>query len=197
MDETDAPTDTRHRIGQALLALMANGEKLNHDNVAARASLSRRTVYRHFPDQKALREMLWSLLSSQGKMPGDLGDWLANGIPRLYRQFDTRAAEMTVAMASTEGRAMRNAVTAERVSAYRALYADAAAALPEPDRTHAIAALQFIGSGFAWREMRDQWNMDGGAIADTVLWAIRTLIADLAARGGKPLSEGLADQASA
>jgi AcrR family transcriptional regulator len=190
MTQTDNQNDTRARIGQALLDLMAEGERLNHDNVAAHAGVSRRTVYRHFPDQVALRQEVWTLLSSQGKMPTDLRDWLTNGIPRLYRQFDERASEMTVAMASAEGRAMRNSVTPERVAAYRALYSEATAALAEPDRTHAVAALQFIASGFAWREMRDQWDMDGGAIATTVLWAIRTLLADLEKRDGRPLDEG-------
>jgi len=190
MTQAENQNDNRNRIGQALLELMADGEKLNHDNVAARAGISRRTVYRHFPDQLALRQEIWTLLSSQGKLPTDLDDWLANGIPRLYRQFDGRAAAMTVALASAEGRAMRNSVTPDRVSAYRALYAEATAALAEPDRTHAVAALQFIGSGFAWREMRDQWDMDGEAISATVLWVIRTLLADLEKRDGRPLAEG-------
>lgn len=192
MTQTDSRNDTRTRIGQALLELMSQGERLNHDNVAANAGVSRRTVYRNFPDQAALRQEVWTLLSSQGKMPTDLHDWLNNGIPRLYRQFDERASEVTVAMASAEGRAMRNSVTPERIAAYRALYSEATAALAEPDRTHAIAALQFIGSGFAWREMRDQWGMDGEAVATTVLWAIRTLLADLKKRDGRPLGEGSA-----
>lgn len=192
MTQTDSRNDTRTRIGQALLELMSKGERLNHDNVAAHAGVSRRTVYRNFPDQAALRQEVWTLLSSQGKMPTDLHDWLNNGIPRLYRQFDERASEVTVAMASAEGRAMRNSVTPERIAAYRALYSEATAALAEPDRTHAIAALQFIGSGFAWREMRDQWGMDGEAVATTVLWAIRTLLADLEKRDGRPLGEGSA-----
>jgi AcrR family transcriptional regulator len=190
MTQAEIPNDTRSRIGEALLALMADGERLNHDNVAARAGISRRTVYRHFPDQVALRKEIWTLLSSQGKLPTDLSNWLTTGIPRLYRQFDERAAAATVAMASAEGRAMRNSITPDRVEAYRALYAKATASLPEPDRTHAVAALQFIGSGFAWREMRDQWGMDGEAISTTVLWAIRTLLADLEKRGGRPLSYG-------
>jgi AcrR family transcriptional regulator len=190
MTQPETPDDTRTRIGHALLELMADGERLNHDNVAARAGISRRTVYRHFPDQTSLRQEIWTLLSSQGKLPTDLEDWLANGIPRLYRQFDQRAAAITVAMASAEGRAMRNSITPDRVAAYRALYAKAVAALPEPDRTHAVAALQFIGSGFAWREMRDQWDMDGEAVAETVLWAIRTLLADLERRGDRPLKAG-------
>jgi AcrR family transcriptional regulator len=190
MTQAEIPNDTRNRIGEALLALMADGERLNHDNVAARAGLSRRTVYRHFPDQAALRKEIWARLSSQGKLPTELSDWLANGIPRLYRQFDERAAAATVALASAEGRAMRNSITPDRVAAYRALYAEATAALPEPDRNYAIAALQFIGSGFAWREMRDQWDMGGEAVSTTVQWAIRTLLADLEKRGGRPLADG-------
>jgi AcrR family transcriptional regulator len=190
MTQAETPNETRNRIGEALLALMADGERLNHDNVAARAGLSRRTVYRHFPDQAALRKEIWTRLSSQGKLPTELSDWLANGIPRLYRQFDERAAAATVALASAEGRAMRNNITPDRVAAYRALYAEATATLPEPDRMYAVAALQFIGSGFAWREMRDQWGMDGEAISTTVLWAIRTLLADLEKRGGRCLAEG-------
>jgi AcrR family transcriptional regulator len=190
MTREEIQNDNRSRIGRALLELMTDGERLNHDNVAARAGLSRRTVYRHFPDQLALRQEIWSLLSSQGKLPTDLSDWLGNGILRLYRQFDERAAAVTVALASAEGRAMRNSVTPERVAAYRALYAEATAALPEPDRTRAVAALQFIGSGFAWREMHDQWDMDGEAIGTAVVWAIRTLLADLEKRGNRPLAEG-------
>lgn len=193
MADADPPPDTRRRIEEALCALMAEGEKLNHDNVATRAGVSRRTVYRHFPDQPALRAGMWSLLSVSGAMPHDLEDLLNNGMRHLYRNFDSRAAEMTVAMASAEGRAIRNTVTEERVAAYRALYAEATADLPEPDRTWAIGALQFIGTGLAWRELRDQWQMDGDAIATTTVWAIRTLLADLKKRGDLPLSAGPAD----
>jgi hypothetical protein len=38
--------------------------------------------------------------------------------------------------------------------------------------------------------MHDQWDMDGEAIGTTVVWAIRTLLADLEKRGNRPLAEG-------
>jgi hypothetical protein len=38
--------------------------------------------------------------------------------------------------------------------------------------------------------MRDQWEMDGDAIATTVQWVIRTLLADLEKRGCLPIAEG-------
>jgi hypothetical protein len=50
--------------------------------------------------------------------------------------------------------------------------------------------MQFMSTGFAWREMRDQWDMTGEQIGVATRWAVEVLLADLAKRGGKPLSEG-------
>ena len=187
-----APRSTsanRSKIDSALLAVMANGEHLNHDNVAARAGISRRTVYRHFPDQSALRTGLWKLLTPGRGMPKSLEE-LLEGMATTFAGFDARGDEMTVAMASPEGRAMRNLLTPERVAAYRAAFAESTASLPEPDRTWAIAAMQLMASGFAWREMRDQWGMDAAAITIATRWAIKAMLADLKRRGNKPLADG-------
>ena len=187
---TATKPQTHDRIDAALLAVMANSEHLNHDNVAARAGVSRRTVYRRFPDQSALRTGLWKLLTPGRGMPQSR-DELLEGLADTFAGFDARADEMTVAMASPEGRAMRNVLTPERVAAYRAAFADATAALPEPDRTWAVAAIQLMASGFAWREMRDQWGMDAAAIAAASRWAIEAMLADLARRGSAALQEGV------
>lgn len=183
---------TREKIVDALTELMAAGEKLTHDAVAARASISRRTVYRYFPDQKSLRAAVWVRMGPPGGIPQSL-DSLLDGMEGRFATFDRNAATMTVAMASAEGRAIRNVVKDERTAAYRTMFADRVAALPEADRTRAIAAIQLLSSGFAWREMRDQWGLDAGEMTIACRWAIEALLADLAERGGKPLSEGLAD----
>jgi AcrR family transcriptional regulator len=179
---------SRKRIEDALLELMADGERLNHDLVAKRAGLSRRTVYRYHPDRDALLRALWSRLS-----PGAAGDKLPRSLttmldrqPALFDGFDKNATAMTVTMASAEGRKMRNAITAERIAAYREALSDETARLPEPSRTHAIAAIQLLNSGLAWREMRDQWGMDGQSIAATCRWAIEALLKDLEQGGGPP-----------
>lgn len=180
---------TREKIVDALTELMGAGEKLTHDAVAARAGISRRTVYRYFPDQQSLRAAVWARMGPPGGIPTTL-ESLIGGMEQRFGNFDRNAATMTVAMASAEGRAIRNVMRDERVAAWRTMLADRVAALAEPDRTRAIAVMQLIGTGLAWREMRDQWDMEAEGMTVACRWAIETLLADLEARGGKPLSEG-------
>ena len=175
---------TRARIEDAMIAILAEGEQLNHDRVAERAQVSRRTVYRYFPDQPAMRAAVWARLSPVSTIPHDL-DVLLGSIEARFAQFDRNAAEMTVIMASAEGRATRNVMRDERVAAFRAMLAADTAHLPEPARTHAIAAIQFAGTGLAWREMRDQWDMTGEEIAAACRWMVETMLAELR-RGGGP-----------
>ena len=179
---------TRERIQEALIALMVEGARINHDLVAERAGISRRTVYRYYADQPALREAVWQKLSPSGSLPTSL-DQLLETLPEVFRIFDERATEMMVAMSSPEGRAIRNTMTERRAAAFRKVYGEATEQLPEPDRTQAIAVLQLLSSGLAWREMRDQWQLDGQQVAVTARWAIETLLADLARRGGARLAE--------
>ena len=174
---------TRARIHDALIALMAESEPLNHDRVAARAGISRRTVYRYYPDQAALRAAAWERLSPEGGIPAT-AEALLGALAGRFAKFDANAPAMTVALASPEGRAIRNVKKDERVASFRAMLAEATAHLPEPARTRAIAAVQFASSGFVWREMRDQWDMGGDGIAEACRWMIETLLAELANGGG-------------
>ena len=83
---------------------------------------------------------------------------------------------------------MRLSQKAERQAFYRNATADAVKELPEPDRTLATAMLQVLHTT-PWLEMRDHWDLTGEQIGRATAWAIRTLLADLRARHGKPLDE--------
>jgi AcrR family transcriptional regulator len=166
---------------------MSEGGVLNHDRVAEEAGVSRRTVYRRYEDQAALRARIWTLLTPTGAMPDNLETLLEGGLRDHFRAFDENADAMIMAMSSVEGRTMRNERKAERVAAYSAIFADAVSDLDDADARQAIAVLQLLCSGFAWREMRDQWDLAGDDIARASVWALRTLLADLERRGGQPL----------
>lgn len=195
-ESVSSNSHTRAAIEEAMIGLMADGGHLNHDAVAERAGVSRRTVYRYFPDQDALRHAAWARMSPGGRIPDTLDD-LLGGLEERFAKFDRNAAAMTVALASADGRAMRNQMKAERERAYRSMFGEAVDGLAEPDRTWALAAIQLMSSGFVWREMRDQWDMDAHGMATAANWAIDVLLADLRRRGGKPLAEGAADREEA
>ncbi|MGN6819680.1 MAG: TetR/AcrR family transcriptional regulator [Sphingomonas sp.] len=191
-EPSSSNSQTRDRIADAMLELMADGNHLNHDAVAARAGVSRRTVYRYFPDQDALRHAACVRMSPGGKIPDTLDD-LLGGLEARFAKFDRNAAAMTVALASAEGRAMRNQLKVERDITYRGMFGNEVTALGEPDRSRAIAVIQLLSSGFVWREMRDQWDMQARDMAIAANWAIAVLRADLRRRGDKPLAEGDAE----
>jgi len=187
--------EVQQRIEDALLDFMARGEtqRLNHDAVAEAAGVSRRTVYRYYPDREALLKALWArTMRAAGpgvRIPQDAAEVL-DRLDEVFTGFDRNAAAIMVALSTPEGRAVRNAAKAERVAGWRRALADELAALPARQQDWALGVIQLLSTGFAWREMRDQWDMDGSEIAAASRWAIGVLLRDLAERQGRPLTEG-------
>lgn len=181
----EKPASNDERIDEALLQLAAEGAQLTHDAVAKISGVSRRTVYRRYADQVALRKQLWNLLSPPGGMPRSLHDLLEWELRETFEKFDRQAAVMTVASASPEGRQMRLEMKAERIAAYRAIFGPHTAALNSDQQRKAHAAMQLLCTGLAWREMRDQWDLDGTQAAEASTWAVKVLIAHLDREGAQ------------
>jgi len=185
--------DVRRRIEDALLECMASGQmhRLNHDALAEMTGVSRRTVYRYFPDREALMKALWhrtiAVQGPRGGMPRDAAAVLSR-LEDVFTAYDRNASAMIVATATLEGRAVRNAMKAERDSGWRKALAKETDALPDLDRRMVLGVIQLLSTGLAWRELRDQWDLDGAEIATACRWAIATLLRDLEQRGGRPLA---------
>lgn len=186
--------DVQRRLEDAFLGAMAAGDPagMTHEALADRAGISRRTAYRYFPDRESLMRSVWRRMTEAAgpgvRIPLDSRE-IVERLDELFTGFDRNADVMTIGLSSAEGRAVRNAMKAERTAGWRAALTEETGALPEPDRTMAVAMIQLIGSGLAWRELRDQWDLDGLEIAAACRWATVTLLKDLAARRGRPLSE--------
>jgi AcrR family transcriptional regulator len=198
-DDSPAPlrerqkAQTRDLIVDGLVVAMSTGlaEELTHDALARRVGVSRQTVYRHFPDRESLMRALWERLNprfaAQG-LPTEEPALLALLAP-MYEAFDRDADLITIAQSTPQGRAMRNAVRDKRAAAFLQATAAATAGLSEQEARLATAVIQLLHGGQAWMEMRQQWGLSGPEIAEACRWAIRTLLADLHARNGRPLAE--------
>jgi hypothetical protein len=89
-----------------------------------------------------------------------------------------------------QGRALRMSQNDARVRAYTQATAEAVKDLPPADRKLATAMLQLLHTT-PWLEMHDTWDLDGKQIARVARWAVRALLADLKARGGRPLDQDI------
>jgi AcrR family transcriptional regulator len=184
--------DIRARILIALMELLADGVEINHDRVAARAGVARRTVYRYFPDQSALMQSLWASVTAMAAPAVTLPDteeMMLASVPDIYRGFDAIAPVATVMRATPQGRQVHLAQKEHRRERYGAALADAVKDLPEEDRVLATAMLQMLHTT-PWLEMRDSWDLDGEQIGTACGWAMRVLLKDLRARKGQPLGDG-------
>lgn len=185
--------EVRGRIVEALLGLLAEGQEINHDRVAERAGVGRRTVYRYFPDREALMQSIWtgvtSMAGPQVTFPTSEAD-LLDTMPAIYKGFDEVAEFATLLRSTPQGRAVRLSQRERRVESYTAATADAVAQLPPNDQRLATAMLQVLHTT-PWLEMRDHWGLTGDEIARACGWAMRALLADLRRRGSRPLDEGV------
>jgi AcrR family transcriptional regulator len=173
------------------MALIAEGGELSHDAVGARAEVGRRTVYRYFPDREALLQAVWvrvnELARSDTRFPHTYAELMESLIP-VYTGFDRIAPLATLLRATPQGRAVRHSQNRARVKGYTAIAEEVGAALPEADRRLVAAMLQVLHTS-PWLEMRDHWGLSGEEVARVAAWAIRTLAADVKARGSRPLDD--------
>jgi AcrR family transcriptional regulator len=184
---------THELIVDALIAALAAGalESATHDALAKSVGVARQTVYRHFPDRESLLRALYERLNARVAINGLPRDEaaLVDDLPSLYANFDQAADLITISRTTPQGRAMRLSVRDHRSAAFRQAAADATHGLSPDEAEMATAVLQLLHGGQAWIEMREQWGLDGNRIAVACGWAIRTLLADLHARKGRPLGD--------
>ena len=184
---------TRELIVDQLVAALAEGAlgQASHDALAKRVGVSRQTVYRYFPDRDALMEALWARINAElsgGGAPGlpTTEQGLLDVLAPLFANYDRIAPLITISQSTPEGRAMRLSVKDRRSRAFLDVTADATAGLSAEDKKLAAAIVQLLVGGQAWLEMRQQWDLTGEQMARATGWAVRTLLADLHARNGRP-----------
>jgi AcrR family transcriptional regulator len=174
---------TRGRILEALAAEMAERgrDTWSVPDVARRASVAVRTVYRHFPSREALLQGL----AERGRKslePAELprsADQIAELCLQEFGRFEADGGLLRALLRSSPG---LGSADPRRVEAVRVALAPIVAPLRRGKRLQALALLAHLSSAAAWNGLREQAGPRAGKAA---AWAIRTLIQDLRRRARK------------
>ena len=177
----DAHRDlTRARLLDAALDLLRHEDldALKMAQVAARAGMTERTLYRHFPTRDDLLKAAWRWLEARVGAGGlaHTPREVAEAPLSLFANFDAEEGAVRAATLSRTGRELRRGVNKQRQGAFRAVVRVARPDLSEPELTRLCAAVQLLTSAFAWAAMKDFWDLDGAEAALASSEAIKALL---------------------
>lgn len=175
----------RARVIEGMVALLDAGRAVTFKDVAAEAGVPERTVYRHFPTRAALLSAVFDWTNAQighdGPRPTTHAGLVAL-VRRAFRGFDDHAPVVRQMLIEPEGRAARLADVADRRRAAIDLVRHEVPGLPRAMRDRVAAAVQILTVAATWQSLRDYWDLDGAAAAETSALAIDLLLEAARAR---------------
>jgi AcrR family transcriptional regulator len=183
---------TRERILRGMRELVLEGHTTNVTmaDVAKRARVSERTVYRHYPAKEDLFQALfaWAVTDGQEYDPGDPAGpgALVSAAEDMFPRFESNAEIVRAMNAGPEARALRAARAEQRRHAVRRAMAPVTEGLA-PDsatRLHAIVHLLTSSDGFLF--MQEFWGLDSAEAVKAVRWAVAALADRAVTKKGAP-----------
>jgi AcrR family transcriptional regulator len=178
---------TRQLILRALAELLRNerADELSVPDVARKAGVSLRTVYRHFPTRedllRAAVDWIDERIFGEARFEETIED-----LPKQFRHACERwerQPRLARAMAvSQAGRRECSQRRVQRLAAIHRTLSEVTNELPEEETRRAVAVFGYLENVSAWVTMHDTPVLERGEIGEAVEWAMRTLIGDLRRR---------------
>lgn len=177
---------TRDLILDALTTLLGDrrADEVTMRDIATLAGVSERTVYRHFPDRRALLDGLSQRLPPMSDKPsfgaGGLDD-LAATSRRLMELLDEHyVSARAEAVLNADPRHFA-ADTQANTRDMRDLLAAGLPDLDEREQLRIAAVIRCLVSTQAWLRMREEFGVPGTESGPVVAWVIDTIIRELRA----------------
>jgi hypothetical protein len=165
----DAHKDlTRERILDAAIECLNDEEleQLTMEGVAARAGVTKRTIYRHFATRDELLKASWPVMQKMVGLAGtgnfvDSAEAIVAMPPNLFPAFDAKAGAIRASTYSRAGRELRMSVNERRKASFLKAAKEARPDLDAAGQLRLAATIQLLCSAFAWAVMRDFWGLSG------------------------------------
>jgi len=146
------------------------------ETVAARAGVSKPTLYRHFPNKASLFQSLAE--ASYDRVAGNIGpvslDHLAPTLRRVFEGIDEREGFIRTLQASDMGRQARSGRRSERMAIVTELLEPVTAGLGEEERRRLEGLTLLLTSSAAYLYLKDN-GFDIDEVAEAATWAVLAL----------------------
>lgn len=187
--------ETRDLVLEALAELVTERgtTEFSVQEVADRAEVSLRTVYRYFPNRQALLDGLTELVDQRMedlRQDADIGwtdivgrgvEGLAASIPPVFQRFD-ELEPLSSAMAMLAGGGTRSAGHDERTDEFREAVATELAALPADQQEATFALVRHLVSSQTWFALRTEFELDGRTAGEAVARAVLAILGEPSSR---------------
>lgn len=149
--------------------------------LARRAGVSARTIYRHFPSREALFDALSVRVNEQVGFHGYPTNFetAIELVRKLFPSFDRNAPLVMAQLETRKGREFRSHARKERASAIATAVETAAPHVDPQVRRYCAAAINCLMSSDSWHRLRMSMGMDGFESGEAVAWALNALRTEL------------------
>jgi AcrR family transcriptional regulator len=178
---------TREAITDAAAdAIRELGLDFSVQDVADRAGVTHRTVYRHFEDREALvdaiGERFEQWLAEEGLIQPQTLDDLPRHIEALFRLFDQFPDLVRGAALLALTRGQRTAGSKQRTVRWRRIFEAELPRLPRGEVQSAFAVWRTLSGTIGWYLLSSQFGLSGARSGPAVRGTLEAMIADLRKR---------------
>ena len=162
--------------------------------VADRAGVSHRTVYRHFPTREALLEGLSDAVDQRilaqggGEIPDEF-DSLYGVVSLHYELFSRQARALEAAVRFGVGAAVETRGRKQRTERFREVLERGIDGITPEDAAMASTVIRHLAGSRSWLAMRES-GLDAQAATETASWAVAVLL-DALRDGRVPSNEAV------
>ena len=177
-------TATRNLILDALIDQLAETGAFDYSafELARRANVSVRTIYRHFPDRDALLAAMSTRVNERiglYNMPTNAHE-LPDAARVLFRKFDENPQLIIAQITTNAGGQVRSHGRKDRIARTRMAVDQLGPDLDPETRNARTAVLACLLSANVWMRMRQEFGMTGAQSGDALAWALEVLLAAIA-----------------